>query len=69
MNENYDTFPILKLLVEWMDVFASLQKYKQIKIFQSVFGKDLQRNGLNNYESVIIYLNYISQDLLQLIKR
>lgn len=59
-------FVILKLLTKWVDVFEQVKKKKDVKLYEAIVdGLEL---GCSTYEEFIVYLNFISNDVLGLLR-
>lgn len=59
-------FVILKLLTKWVDVLEAAKKKKDVRLYEAVV--DGMELGCCTYEEFIVYLNFISNDVLSLMK-
>ena len=57
---------ILTMLAKWVEVLEQLNAKKDVKLYESVV--ELAEKGLVSYEGFILYLNYISLDIIGILR-
>lgn len=65
-SKTYSIFTTIKMLSKWVVALEGLKKKKDVKLYPAIV-EDMEL-GLCTYEEFIVYLNYIANDVLQIIK-
>lgn len=65
-TKTYSIFVILRLLAKWVDTLEQAKKKKDVRLYEAVV--ESLELGTCTYEEFIVYLNYIGNDVVGLIK-